>query len=77
MVGSFKNSFSRQATFISYGPRWKIGDHAEISLPIGLTTGYQEGPSPFALPTLTIWETVNIHTVPGVVYAMSFNILRW
>lgn len=77
MVGNYENSFHRQSTFIGYGPRWNLLNGLEVSIPVGFVTGYLDRPSPFALPTITIRDTVNIHFIPGVVYAASFNIVRW
>lgn len=77
IAGTFKNSFSRQATFIGYGPRWEVLKNIEVSFPLGVTTGYQETPSPFMIPTITINEVFNLHIVPTVVYGISFNIVRW
>lgn len=75
MVGTFKNSFSRQSVFVGGGPHWQVGDF-NFSLPIGFTTGYKDHPTPFAVPTVS-YKYVNVHVVPSVVYAVSFNVVKW
>jgi hypothetical protein len=77
VAGLFKNSFSKQSAFIGFGPRWEVLKNIEVSLPIGITTGYTDVAAPFALPTITINEVFNLHIVPTVVYGISFNIVRW
>lgn len=77
IVGSYRNSFDRQATFVGISPRWKPYHDVEITIPMGLVTGYQDHPSPYALPTISFWDTFHLHAVPGVVYALSITLIKW
>lgn len=77
IVGSYNNSFNRQSTFVGASPRWRPWRDVEITIPMGVITGYQEHPSLYILPTVSFWDTVNIHVIPSIVYAASFTLIKW
>ena len=76
LAGTFKNSYYRQATFISGGKTWRLPHDFQFTLVAGLTTGYSRTASPFAMPTLS-YQRVHLHAIPGKVYALSATILSW
>lgn len=73
-VSAYENSEYRQTVFIGAGPRTNISDDFEVSIPIGLASGYQSTAILFALPTITYRDTINLHGIPGIIYALSIQV---
>lgn len=77
VLGDYTNSFSRDAKFITYGPVWRVSKNVTFAFPMGVITGYVGHPSPVAVPTFRLYDRVQISFVPGIVYALSFDLVHF
>ena len=78
-LGRYRNSEGTYSNLVGIENRLRINSTITFKLSIGIVSGYERGTSAFILPTITLYDKLNISIIPlktgGV--SMSYTAVKW
>lgn len=75
VAGTFQNSLNVRSYVLGVQREWSLSEDWDALLTVGVATGYNV--SLAAVPALEFRDRVRLYVIPGVVYAVGFEVLRW
>jgi len=79
--GTYKNSLSRQSHLVGFGNQFYDSKYVDVYLHGGIISGYNSneilGGIFYGAIRVKIYNFINIEVVPGVVYGLTIDVLKF